>query len=58
MCTETTTFHINNGTKNYKKIIDLGPYKGLGGSIYKQLLSIICHMQPIKKGVLTKNFEN
>ena len=28
MRTETGTFDINNATKNYEKIIDLGPYKG------------------------------
>ena len=27
---ETVTFDVNNATKNYKKIIDLGPYKGSG----------------------------
>ena len=30
MCTETTTFDVDNANKNYKKIIDLGPYKGQG----------------------------
>ena len=30
MCTETATFDVDNATKNYKKIIDLGPHKGSG----------------------------
>ena len=30
MCTENMTFDVNNTTKNYKKIIDLGPFKGSG----------------------------
>ena len=30
MCTETATFDVNNVTKNYKNIIDLGPHKGSG----------------------------
>ena len=60
----TINIDINTATKNYKKIIDLGPYKGSGvgydwvGACIKKSLSIICHMQPIKGGVLTKNFEN
>ena len=55
---------VDNATKNYKKIIDLVPYKGSGmgydwGVAYsKQVLSIICHMQHIKGGVLNQNFEN
>ena len=27
MCTEIATFNLDNATKNYKKIIDLGPLK-------------------------------
>ena len=30
MCTEIETFDVNNATKNYEKIIDLGPYKRSG----------------------------
>ena len=30
MCTETVTFDVDNASKNYKKIIDLGPFKGSG----------------------------
>ena len=30
MCTETVTFDVDNATKNYKRIIDLGPFKGSG----------------------------
>ena len=30
MWTETATFDVNNYTKNYKEILDLGPYKGSG----------------------------
>ena len=30
MCTKTATFDIDKTTKNYKKIIDLGTYKGSG----------------------------
>ena len=30
MWIETTTFDVNNATKNYNKILDLGPYKGSG----------------------------
>ena len=64
MCTEITTFGVDNVSKNQEKIIDLGTYKGSGmgyneGAAYiKQFLSIICHMQAIKGGVLIKNFEN
>ena len=64
MCTEITTFDVDNATKNYEKIIVIGPYKWsgmgyhLGAAYSKQFLSIICHIQPVKGGVLTKNFEN
>ena len=30
MWTETTTFDVYNATKNYNKILDLGPNKGSG----------------------------
>ena len=30
MCTETSTFDINNATQKYKKIIDLAHFKGSG----------------------------
>ena len=30
ICTETATFYMDNATKNFKKIIDFGPYKGKG----------------------------
>ena len=61
MCTEVTTFDVDNATKDYKKIINWGPYKGSGvgydwGVAYiKQFLSIICHMQPIQWEFLTEN---
>ena len=43
---------------------DFGTYKGSGDGFYqgasliKQILSILCHMQPIKGGALPNNFEN
>ena len=61
MCTEIATFDVDNATKNYEKIIDLGPYKGsgvgcdLGVAYIKQFLSTICHMQ---WEFYTENFEN
>ena len=38
MCTEISTFDVNNATKNYEKIIDLGPYKGYG-VVYDYILN-------------------
>ena len=57
------TFDVDNANKNHKKIIVFGPYKGsgvgdddLGVALITQFLSIICNMQLIEGGVLTKNF--
>ena len=58
MCTKIAPFDVDNATKNYKKIKGSGVGYDWVGACIKKSLSIICHMQPIKGGVLTKNFEN
>ena len=39
MCAETATFDVDNATKNYKKIIDLG--LGYDCSIIKTILNYL-----------------
>ena len=65
MCTETATFFaVHNAFKNYKKIIYLALFNGScvgydkGAAYIEPFFIIIWHIQLIKEGVLTKNFEN
>ena len=53
MCTEIATFDVDNATKNYKRIIDLGPYKGSGAGYHWGAE----YSKQFQGGVLTKNFE-
>ena len=63
MWTEMATFDIDKATKNNKKMINFGTYKGSG--IYwgegaantKQYLGVILHMQLVKPEVLPNNME-
>ena len=53
MCIEIATYDVDDATKNYEKIIDLGLLQRVsydrGAAYIKLFLSIICKMQPIKE---------
>ena len=63
MCTKTATFDVDNATKSYRKILDLGPYKGLevgydwGAAQIKQFIKYYMSHEAHQEGFLLKSLK-